>query len=556
MRGWSWLGLVAVLLFDVWLRGHTVGPTLRHRFGLDLYPVTGAEAEPLDCDEAVYAYIGRRIDQGAVMYRDLTENKPPGGYGLYALAVAVGGADELTVRLMPLPMVLATTATVWWLARRLRGPGAAVVAAAAYAVMSTDPFVYGNGAHMEHMINLFAVAALAFVVTAWDRPGRGRLVAAGACVGAACLVKQVAALHGLVFAAALLLRGRPLPGRLRDLAAVAAGFATVVGAAVVALVFWGAGWSAYDDIIRYGAALATDTPPPPNAPPTWLRWVTGNADPEGNLPWPFGRTNYLVWWGTGTWPFWLSGVPAVVWLSAGRGSGAGRRLVAAWTASAWVQVAMPGLFWPHYYLLPVPGLAVAVAVFLADQAALARSGTSRRALHGLVALATAAAVAWTVRLQVVEYLRVPPVELTVRHKGGAQWVAQRALGRDLARRSAVWDRPKLFVWGWQGTLYFYSGLDGASRQVFVDDLLKTFAGTDHPLIRPRVERILRELRADPPALVFAGYPPFPALREFLRERYLPSMTHPVTPDGRGLWVERDRYGAFETFGRGPATRRQ
>ena len=34
-------------------------------------------SEPLDCDEAAYAYIGHRILRGDVMYRDLTENKPP-----------------------------------------------------------------------------------------------------------------------------------------------------------------------------------------------------------------------------------------------------------------------------------------------------------------------------------------------------------------------------------------------------------------------------------------------------------------------------------------------
>ena len=41
------------------------------------------------------------------MYRDLTENKPPLGYWLYALAVALGGYNELAIRLLPIPAVLA-----------------------------------------------------------------------------------------------------------------------------------------------------------------------------------------------------------------------------------------------------------------------------------------------------------------------------------------------------------------------------------------------------------------------------------------------------------------
>ncbi|HMB03977.1 MAG TPA: glycosyltransferase family 39 protein, partial [Isosphaeraceae bacterium] len=199
----------------------------------------------LDCDESAYAYIGRRLVRGDVLYRDLTENKPPGGYWLYALAVAIGGANELTVRLMPIPFVLATLALVWWLGLRLHGPGAAFLAGLTSAVASTDPYLFGNGANLEHALNLFSTAALALMVATWDRPGRSGLVAAGACLGAACLVKQVASAHGLVFAAALLGRWRPLRARLVDLAASAGGLALVWGLAVLVLVARGAGPAAY-----------------------------------------------------------------------------------------------------------------------------------------------------------------------------------------------------------------------------------------------------------------------------------------------------------------------
>jgi hypothetical protein len=53
--------------------------------------MSAGESEPLDCDEAAYAYIGHRILQGGVMYRDLTENKPPLGYWLFTIVVAIDG---------------------------------------------------------------------------------------------------------------------------------------------------------------------------------------------------------------------------------------------------------------------------------------------------------------------------------------------------------------------------------------------------------------------------------------------------------------------------------
>ncbi|MHC5541488.1 ArnT family glycosyltransferase, partial [Singulisphaera rosea] len=328
---WAVLVLLAILVFDVWFRCHTIGPTIRDQLGVDLWPVTGAEAEPLDCDEAVYAYTGRRIVHGSVMYRDLTEPKPPGGYWLYALAVAVGGANELTVRVTPIPIVLATIGIVWWIALRLGGPFAACLAALIYSVTSTDPYLFGNGANLEHPINLFSTASLALMIAGWDRSKRGWLFGAGVCLGIACLFKQVAFTHGLIYTAALLLRRRSLRITTDDVLELALGFAVVWGAAFLALILQGAGAAAFEDIVRYSAAMAADTPPEANAPSRWVRWITGNADPQGELPWPFGKTNYLVWWGTGSWPLWLVAIPATASLGLTRSSTPGRRLVAAWT---------------------------------------------------------------------------------------------------------------------------------------------------------------------------------------------------------------------------------
>ncbi len=567
---WSRIALLAILIFDAWLRGHTLGPTVRDRLGWAPWPVVVGEAEPLDCDESVYAYMGRRMLRGDVLYRDLSEPKPPGGYWLYTLAVALGGASEATIRVVPIPLVLATIVLIWWLGLRLRGPGAACLAALIFAVASTDPYLYGNGANLEHAINLFSVAALALMVSSWGRARRLPILAAGACLGAACLVKQVAIAHVPVFAVALLLRRtctspegtvvRPSSARTLDLLALIAGFAAVSCVAAGVLTAQGAGRAAFEDVIVYGSTMAAETPPDPHAPPGWVRWVTGNADPSGRLPWPFGKTDYLVWWGTGTWPLWLASIPALGWLAFGPATTAGRRLVAAWTASAWVQVGLPGLFWAHYYLLPVPGMALAVAIFLADVIVVAvsacrRMDLSRGVLGAACALAVLASLIQTARVQVRDYLMVPSEELTRRYKGGGQWIVHRAIGRDLARRAEVWANPKLAIWGWQSPLYVYSGLDNVTRHFFGDPLMKAYIMGDfrgeHPrvasLIRPRLERILRDFRARPPDLIFVGDPPFPALRAFLDERYLPSRLVMRTPDGRGLWVERKKYGEFESF---------
>jgi 4-amino-4-deoxy-L-arabinose transferase-like glycosyltransferase len=564
-RRWAIVVLVALLVGSVWYRAHTFAPTIIGASGVNLWPAAIGASEPLDCDEAAYAYIGHRLLRGDVMYRDLTENKPPLGYWLYALAVAIGGYNELAIRLLPIPAVLLTVTLVWWIGRRIAGAFAACLAAGLFALLSTDPYLFGNGSNMEHFMNLFSVASLALLILGWSRHRRWPIVAAGACLGAAALVKQVAILPALVYFAALMVRrGEPADhersvwrARVGGIVALGLGLMLVIGLAAGILLAQGAGAAAYQDIMQYGRALATDTLPEPGAPSGLVRWLTGNADPSGQLPWPFGSTTYLVWWGTGSWPLWLAAVPATLFLLIGPGASASRRLVAAWTIAASLQVILPGLYWQHYYLLPTPGIALVIATALADSLAVLSGlprrsgGASRRRARSLAAslgaaLLLIAAIGATLVIQVRSYLLVPPRELTVRYKGGGQWVVLKALGRELARRSSVWPDAHLYVWGWQSPLHFYSKLDGVTRHFFVDNLLRDQAERDHPLIKPRIAEIMTALREAPPALIFTGYAPFPALRDFLRDRYLPSGLVPAR-NGLGLWVQREHYRAFERF---------
>jgi 4-amino-4-deoxy-L-arabinose transferase-like glycosyltransferase len=552
---WSCVVLVLLMLLDIWYRAHTFGPDVRAAIGISLWPSTVGASEPLDCDEAAYGYIGHRVLQGDVLYRDLTENKPPLGYWLYTIAVGLGGYRELAIRIMAIPFVLLTMAVVWWIALRLGGPVSACLAAGLYVLLSTDPFLFGNGSNLEHFINLFAVLSLALLIHGRDRADRRWIFGSGVCLGAAALVKQVAIVHALVYIPALVLlewtpRGEDSPSRLRGLLdglVLALGMFSIVAVAAAIILAQGAGPAAYDDIVLYGRGLATDTLAEPNAPSAAVRWLTGNADPRGQLPWPFGSTDYLAWWGTGSWPLWLAAVPALADLILGVGATPPRCLVAAWTLAAWVQVVLPGLYWQHYYLLPIPGMAIAVAVALGDatralgQALRPRVSSSRRRvfLPACAVVALAVALGGTCLIQVRDYLCVAPEQLTIRYKGGRQWVVLREMGRDLARRATIWDRPHLYIWGWQSPLFFYSGLDCPTRHFFVDNLLRDQADRGHPLIEPRTREIVARLRTQPPELVFTGYPPFGALREFLSGGYLRSYRWP------GLWIRRGDSARFE-----------
>ena len=71
----------------------------------------------------------------------------------------------------------------------------------------------------------------------------------------------------------------------------------------------------------------------------------------------------------------------------------------------------------------------------------------------------------------------------------------------------------------------------------MDNLLRDQADRDHRLIRPRTQEIMATLERHPPELILTAYPPFRALKAFLNDRYLPSVS-------MGLWVRKDCFRQF------------
>ena len=128
-----------------------------------------------------------------------------------------------------------------------------------------------------------------------------------------------------------------------------------------------------------------------------------------------------------------------------------------------------------------------------------KARSARPILATCSTVALVAAIVGTLFIQLRDYLNVAPEALTMKYKGGGQWVALRAIGRDLARRATIWDHPHLYVWGWQSPLHFYGHMDSPTRHFFVDNLLHDQADRGHPLIAPGPTRSWRHSAANRPS---------------------------------------------------------
>ncbi len=92
-------------------------------------------AYPFGPDQAIFATIGRTINQGGFPYVDAWDQKPPGIYLLYAVAQWLPGPLVTQVRLFDLVWTLATIIALFGVARQFWGTRAATFASLLYGAV-------------------------------------------------------------------------------------------------------------------------------------------------------------------------------------------------------------------------------------------------------------------------------------------------------------------------------------------------------------------------------------------------------------------------------------
>jgi len=166
-------------------------------------------------DEGISLTVAQVIRRGALLYRDIHDNKPPLFYLLLALQPTLRWAKVLATLL-----ALLAQGAVYLLARKLLSRRGALIAALCFGVLAAVPPLEGNIANGEIFL-LFPVT-LGFFLGA--ESGFWRSLGAGACFALATLLKIPAVFDFLAFLAFWFLVV-PRPHPRRSLAFVLGGFA-------------------------------------------------------------------------------------------------------------------------------------------------------------------------------------------------------------------------------------------------------------------------------------------------------------------------------------------
>jgi 4-amino-4-deoxy-L-arabinose transferase-like glycosyltransferase len=182
--------------------------------------------EPFGVDQGIYGYIGERILDGAVNYRDVFDHKPPGIHYAYAAAFALFGHKMSSVRLLDLLAAIATAFGLYALGRQWAGSRMGLICGLLYLVFYEGAFDWMSRGQPEAWVNLMFVTGLALLSLAKTRGG---IFGAGVLLGAGFWFKPTVLPLAAIWLAILFYRARVgeyrgLKPFVWDLLAVGSGF--------------------------------------------------------------------------------------------------------------------------------------------------------------------------------------------------------------------------------------------------------------------------------------------------------------------------------------------
>jgi hypothetical protein len=150
-------------------------------------------AYPLGPDQAIFATIGRAINNGGFPYIDAWDQKPPGIYLLYALALRLPGPMMMRIRLFDLLWTLATIAVLYEVGRVLWNTRAATFAALLYGAVYYTTQGWWYLAQPDGLMGLPLLLALLLCLHAQGGRAWAAWLVAGVLIGLAFQLRFIAA---------------------------------------------------------------------------------------------------------------------------------------------------------------------------------------------------------------------------------------------------------------------------------------------------------------------------------------------------------------------------
>ncbi|MBK5276311.1 MAG: glycosyltransferase family 39 protein [Desulfuromonadales bacterium] len=393
--------------------------------------------EPFDRDEGHYAAIAQEILRGGLPYRDAIEIKPPGVFYLHALGIVLFSATVEGIRIFTALYALGTVLAVYLVARRVAGVTAGLWAAAIFAVFSSFPLMEGSSSNSEVFLILPLTLGAWFMLGAIETNKRSSLCWCGLCAGLAMLIKPVAlpfvALEFLVIPFT-----RSGKNRLKETLIDLAAFLVPMAILALATIGYFALRGGLDQFLYWTVVF-------PNK-------YKGMQLSRATLPMMISMLAPLLI------PFALA-LFSLPWLLKEKRNLSGLFMFLLIPA-AWCAVALPGKYFPHYFINLVPFISALAGIALAYLASL------RRPVAWITLLLFAVCFGMILLKNYKLYTVYSPEEISIT-KHGPIFVNVAKTARFLKERTGTDDY--IFQWGLEPELYFLA--DRRSPTPFLGSVL-------------------------------------------------------------------------------------
>jgi hypothetical protein len=478
--------------------------------------------EPLERDITSAAVIAHEMLGGRSLYADMWDHKPPATHVTHAVAILLVGPGPGAIYLLNIAAAITTLLGVYVAASAV-GVTAGLWAAVFWTLVSGDLWLQANQPNAEVFINACIVWAFALLVRSSGRPRVWRVLTMAGLFALASLYKPIAVAPVAALALAHVVTPWPGCSRRRALADALC----IVGVGVAAWLATGTYFAArghfadfYQAVFAYNRYYSSyywsnDTV---STQTMWSNLVNSllvdPLDPKFLSP----ATTLAVLTLVGAVHGVMSG-PRRLWL-----------LLLALGIGTHIAVALPGQWYPHYYQLWLPALAVG-----AGWSAVASFAPGAPRIPRWVSPAVASAAVVLLLAQQIPFYQASP-EVWSRLKYGDMFVAEQQLGRELGVLLAPGET--FYEFGSETGLYFESRHWPPSGASYVYPLL------DGPVASPLTVRTITDLERRSPTMFIVNKSLLqPRLRHPILDWARPRYVHMAGNDDRGTFVLLVRRGS-------------
>ncbi|MFT4571519.1 MAG: hypothetical protein ACI91F_002410 [Candidatus Binatia bacterium] len=447
--------------------------------------------EPFERDLTTYAVIGHELNHGRLLYSDMWDNKPPGIFAAYAISESIVGYGPQTIFFLNIIASLGTLLALFFAGSHPKfGYIGGLFAAGLWVVIGGDFLLQANQPNTEAIINTLVMIGVALILRAPARWSLTSYLGIGLIFGVGGLFKQVCLVFALMVGFWHFIRV------WHDTKIFRRAFIQMVFIGVGSALPWALTFLYFTGTDRFDILFASA--------------IEYSSSYAGSM-----SRNILRAFGGGIlWPSFIDNIKPLIissfififlglirtptlWL-----------LPLVLGASAFIVMALPGRFFPHYYQYYLPVICLV-------------TGWGCSYINGLTvklripAFLILGAILVTVTTSEMSYFKLSPDQIS-ELKYGAVFTEVKNHSSEM--RSLVNPDDFILDFGIETGFYFYTNTRPSAG------VLWSNAITSGPLSREFTERFYRQVAENPPKLIliedFHKGPPHEVVRWLYKSNQL------------------------------------